>query len=314
MSPSQSLLTAEELAIVRSVHYASLFDYPVTLAELRRTLIESTQGEAEILRNYRSSAIVRELVEYREGFFYPRGRRSLVDERRLREKNSRAFLDANRTLLDLICAVPFTRLVALSGSIAHLNASHDADLDLFIVAKSRRVWSVTVAVLLLAKVMRRRRVVCANFVIAESRLALEQQDLFAASQLIHLRPLCGNAIYRQLLEANPWIARIYPNFSYDERPPFPVRRDGRFDVLKRGIEWLSEGPARIVEPACRVAYRWYLQRHRSSWPSPEQVRLQPDCLKLHTHSHRESILQRFDTVVRQALGRAHGTTEAAPRM
>jgi hypothetical protein len=255
--------------------------------------------------------VARELVEYRDGFFFPRGRRALVEERRRRETKSRAFLEDNRALLDLICAVPFVRLVALSGSIAHLNADHEADLDLFIVTKSDRVWSVTVAVLLLAKLMRRRRVVCANFVVAESHLALDQQDLFTASQVIHLRPLCGEAVYRQLLEANPWVDRFYPNFSCDERQAFPFRRDVRFDRLKRGLELLSAGSSRIVEEACRRAYRWYLQRRRSSWPSPEQVRLQPDCLKLHTHSHRESTLQRFDAMVRQALGRADRAREVA---
>ena len=34
-------LSAAELAIARSVLYASLFDYPLTLAQLRQTLIES---------------------------------------------------------------------------------------------------------------------------------------------------------------------------------------------------------------------------------------------------------------------------------
>jgi len=33
-------MTSRELAIARSVIYASLFDYPLTLEQLRRTLIE----------------------------------------------------------------------------------------------------------------------------------------------------------------------------------------------------------------------------------------------------------------------------------
>jgi len=38
-----STLSGDELAIARSVIYASLFDYPLTLAQLRQTLIESVQ-------------------------------------------------------------------------------------------------------------------------------------------------------------------------------------------------------------------------------------------------------------------------------
>jgi hypothetical protein len=304
--------TAAELAIIRSVLYASLFDYPVTLAELRRTLIESVQSEAEILRTYRSSAIVHELVDCREGFFFPRGCDTFVGERRRREARSRVFLEQNRTLLNVISAVPFVRLMALSGSVAHLNADRDADLDLFIVTKGRRVWSVTVAVLVLAKLMRRRRIVCANFVVADSRLALDPQDLYTASQLIHLRPLCGEAVFRQLLAANPFVARLYPNFACDEPDAFPFRRGVGFDRLKAGLELLCELPSRLVEAACRRAYRWYLEQRRSSWHSPEAVQLRPDCLKLHTQSHRKSVLERFDSVVAQALARAPDAAGVVP--
>src|SRR4029453_12293027 len=49
-------MTSRELAIARSVIYASLFDYPLTLAQLHHTLIESDQTEQEILAVYDGSA------------------------------------------------------------------------------------------------------------------------------------------------------------------------------------------------------------------------------------------------------------------
>src|SRR6185503_8136989 len=48
-------MSADELAIARSVVYASLFDYPLTLAQLRQTLIESSQTPSEILALYARS-------------------------------------------------------------------------------------------------------------------------------------------------------------------------------------------------------------------------------------------------------------------
>jgi hypothetical protein len=56
-------------------------------------------------------------------------------------------------------------------------------------------------------------------------------------------------------------------------------------------------PSLMVESLCRRAYRRYLMRRASNWDSPEQVRLEADCLKLHTKSHRRSVLSRFDRVV-----------------
>jgi hypothetical protein len=292
-----------ELAIARSVIYASLFDYPLTLEQVHRTLLESDQTTQEILATYTSSAMLQAIVEYGEGFFFPRGRRELLTQRRLREARSVAFLTRHHRLLTIVCALPYVRMVALSGSIAHLNLEGDGDLDLFIVTRGRRVWSVTVAVLILAKLMRQRRIVCANFVVADSQLALEQQDLFTANQVIHLKPLVGGDVFRELLAANPFAARFYPNFqppASSLQPPASSLR------LKSLIEAVFRGPSLVVELACRHAYGSYLRRRAGSWRSPEQVRLQAECLKLHTRSHRRSILERFDRAVREALERAEG--------
>jgi hypothetical protein len=294
-------LDGDELAIARSVLYASLFDYPLTLAQLRETLLESVQTPSQILATYRRSIALRAAVEYRDGFFFPEGRYHLVEERRRREVRSRAFLRRHRQLLTLVCALPYVRMVALSGSIAHLNLEGDGDLDLFIVTRGRRVWSVTVAVVLLAKLMRRRRSVCANFVVADSRLALEQQDLFTASQIVHLRPLVGPDVLRRLVAANPFVGRFYPNFHTTDPSAFLIRRLRLASGLKTAVERLGALPSLAVESICRRAYCAYLRRQSSTWRSPEQVRLQDDCVKLHTRSHRQSVLERFDRAVRDAL-------------
>jgi hypothetical protein len=314
-----------ELAIARSVIYASLFDYPLTLQQLHQTLLESDQTAQEILATYASSEMLQAIVEYREGFFFPRGRRDLLTERRLREARSCAFLARHRRLLTLVCAVPYVRMVALSGSIAHLNLEGGGDLDLFIVTRGRRVWTVTLAVLILARLMRQRRIVCANFVVADSQLALEQQDLFTANQVIHLRPLVGASLFQELLSANPFVARFYPNFERSERGAFPFQLNltrhrapgtqrpepGTLLRLKTALEAVLGGPSRIVELACRHAYGSYLRRRAGSWPSPEQVRLRADCLKLHTRSHRRSILNRYECAVREAIERAGERTPTA---
>jgi hypothetical protein len=294
-------LDGDELAVARSVLYASLFDYPLTLAQLRQTLLESVQTPSQILAAYHRSDALRAAVEYRDGFFFPEGRYDLVEERQRREARSRAFLRRHRQVLTLVCAIPYVRMVALSGSIAHLNLESAGDLDLFIVTRGRRVWSVTVAVVLLARLMRRRRTVCANFVVADSRLTLEQQDLFTASQIVHLKPLVGPDVLRRLVAANPFVERFYPNFHAIDPSPFLIGRTRLASGVKTAVERLAALPSLAVESICRRAYSAYLRRQSSTWRSPEQVRLKDDCVKLHTRSHRQSVLERFDRAVRDAL-------------
>ncbi len=291
-------MTTRELAIARSVIYSSLFDYPLTLDELHRALIESDQTAPEILAVYDGSEALQNIVEYRDGFFFLIGRSHLVAERRRREARSREFLLRHRVALRLLCALPFTRLVAVSGSVAHLNLDANGDLDLFVVTRGPRVWTVTVAALVLAKLLRRRRIVCANFVVADSHLRLDQQDLFTANQVIHLRPLVGAELWNAFIAANPFVARFYPNAVAHPRDGLPIDVQlGRLSAVKTLVELALEVPAPIVEAICRRLYAWHLRRRAASWQSPEQVQLRSDYLKLHTQSHRQAVLARFEAAV-----------------
>lgn len=306
------MVTTRELAIARSVIYASLFDYPLTLEQLHHALIESDQTPSEVLAVYDGSQMLHDMVAHRDGFFFPAGRGDLIAERRRREARSDAFLTHHQLALRLMCALPFTRLVALSGSVAHRNLEPDGDLDLFIVTRGPRVWTVTVALLVLTRLLGRRRSVCANFVLADSHLALDQQDLFAANQVIHLQPLIGGEVIDELRAVNPFVARCYPNsHTRAPRPPLVDVRSRGLGVLKRVLEAVLGVPSPLVEGVCRRAYAWHLRRRAGSWRSPDQVRLQSDYLKLHTQSHRRSVLDRFDVAVDRAL--AHTARETAPR-
>jgi hypothetical protein len=85
-----------------------------------------------------------------------------------------------------------------------------------------------------------------------------------------------------------------------------MRRQNGWNPFAGGVKSLVEtamaAPAMLVEHLCRRAYRWYLTRRSSTWDSPEQVRLEPDCLKLHTKSHRQSVLSRFDNALHNLDG------------
>jgi hypothetical protein len=295
-----------ELAIVQAVVYASIFDYPLTLEQLRATLIGAAMTSEQILATYEASPRLRAIVEYRDGFFMPAGRSDLVGERRRRERHSRAFLKHHARLLRWICTIPFTRMVALSGSIAHLNMDEKGDLDLFIVARGHHVWSVTVAVVLLTKLLGARRVVCANFVMSDANLVVEQQDLFTANQILHLRPLTGREVFAGFLAANSFVRRFYPNqpaaidgVAKDFEPELGRTRRR----LKVALEFALGAVSPLVESLCRRAYTWHLRRRSVDWTSPEQVRLNRDYLKLHTKSHRRTVLERFDEEVGIAIGR-----------
>jgi hypothetical protein len=296
-------LPAQERAFLESVLYASLFDYPLTLAQLRVALIAEAADEAALLDWYSRSELLQHAIAYEDGFFFPRGRRDVLRTRHLREDVSRRLLARLSGPLRLVTRIPFVRMVALSGSLAHLNADDSADLDLFVITAPGRVWTVTVTTLVIARLLGWRRQVCLNYVISERELRVSPADLFAANQIVHLRPVIGEDVFAQFLDANRFVARFYPNFPRNtpNGPGAGTTPNGWRPPRAVGEILLTLAGAPIYERVCRVLYGWHLRRRAHTWASREQVALEPECLKLHTSSHRKEVMDRFDDAVLKAL-------------
>ena len=306
MTPSRT----QELAVLRSVTYAALFDYPLTLAQLHASLIGVRADAETVAAWWHTSDFLQAVIEHQDGLYFPVGRRDLLSTRARREVLSRDLLDRDRQILSVVAAMPFVRMVALSGSLAHLNAERSADLDLFVITAPHRVWSVTVSLLVIARLFGWRRRMCLNYVISEDALRVEPPDLFSANQIIHLRPILGHDVFTRFVGANPFVREIYPNFALAQEPRKPQAPTfAEATVGKPSLKPLFErvmsfGLAQTAERAARAIYRWHLNRRAQTWQSRDQVRLEPECLKLHTSSHRTAALERYNAAVDEALRRA----------
>jgi hypothetical protein len=295
--PSPSL----ERAFLQSVLYASLFDYPVTLSQLRDGLIGERADEPTLARCYLASALLQATVECAGGYYFPRGRSDLLETRRRRECASRQLLQNSARALAFVRNMPFVRMVALSGSLAHLNAEGGADLDLFVVTRPARVWSVMVTALVVARLMGWRRQLCLNYIVSERALLVGPADLFCANQIVHLQPLDGHEVYRAFLESNRFVERFYPNFQPKAPASAASQRALLFRLAETVLDWTI---APLYERLCRMLYGRYLRRRAHTWRSRDQVRLEAECLKLHTSSHRREVMERFERALETAMERA----------
>jgi len=310
-------MTPLERAFLQSVIYASIFDYPLTLTQLCQGLIGERADEHTLARCYGSSQRLQAVIDHFDGFYFPRGRRDLLDQRRRREIASRELLISFTRPLAAITRLPFVRMVALSGSLAHLNADDDADLDLFIITTPGRVWSVALTTLLLARLLGWRKRLCLNYLVSQRALLVGPADLFCANQIVHLQPLSDVPTYATFLHANRFIERFYPNFtargtfvlpSQDERiePSLAFRTARR--ILERLLDWTIAAP---YERLCRYVYARHLRRRAHTWQSRDQVRLERECLKLHTTSHRWDVMNKFERALDDAVYRAEAAVTPA---
>jgi len=279
-------------AILRTVLYAALFQAPLTVSQLHRTLMDVGVDRIEIRGRLRRSYL-RERVEQTGEHVYLRGREGCLDLHRERRRRTAELLDAHRPLLRLVARFPFVRLVALSGACAHDNAT-DANVDLFLVVRRGRAWSVLLALLVLIAALGGRRTLCLNYVVDEDGTALPERDLFTAAEIVGLRPLAGGPGYLQFIEANAWVAERFPNF-------FWMRRDGAPLPPAGAPRWIERALDLGLAPALEAFSRRVLgARFRRNWDGASGVVLSPQRLKLHPVDHAPGLRAAFAEVVDRA--------------
>lgn len=196
------------LAILEALTYSDIFDYPLRFDELHRYL--PVCADAEELSVTVDS--MREQVEYQDGFYFLTSRDEIVEIRKQREARSRKLLPIALRYGRILGSLPFIRMVALTGSLAVLNISKNADFDYMLVASKGRVWTARAFALLFNRlVWPFGHTICPNLIVSESALEWPLHDLYSARELIQMIPISGMDVYREVMEVNSWVKEILPN-------------------------------------------------------------------------------------------------------
>ncbi|HVC33486.1 MAG TPA: hypothetical protein VNL16_08245 [Chloroflexota bacterium] len=198
-------------AVRATVVYADLFDFPLRRDEIHRDLIGTTTTVAETNHAIQAAAAAGDLT-FSGDFVVLPGRADLRALRRVRSARAARLWPTARRFGGIIAAVPFARVVAVTGSLAADNPSEGADLDYLVVTAPGRLWLVramAIAVVRLARPLGVR--LCPNYLLSSRALMLDHDDLFTAHELLQAVPIAGSATYLRMLASNRWARRWLPN-------------------------------------------------------------------------------------------------------
>jgi hypothetical protein len=198
-------------AVMLTLLYADLFDYPLTREEIHRYLIGETASEARLGELLDHDGELQERVQRTDDWFHLVGRADLIQVRRARSKASAQLWPAARRYARAIARLPFVRLVAITGALAMDNAGRRGDIDLFILVSPGRLWICRLLVIALVRLAESAgHTLCPNFLLAADRLTLAQRNIFTAHELVQMRPLERNPWWTALLDANAWARDLLP--------------------------------------------------------------------------------------------------------
>jgi hypothetical protein len=282
-------------AILHAVVYADLFDYPLTSEEIHRYLPGHRIPLSDVQEQMASNRQLGERLSSRPPYWFLAGRDYLVEVRHEREAFSRDLWPLAWRHAHSMAAMPFVRLVALTGSLTMNNVTSSGDdVDFLLVAKRGRVWLARALVIAVVHLAERTGLeLCPNYVLAEHTLQLGEPSLFTAHELAQIVPLFGRTTYQRLMESNSWMADFLPNAS--PRPDsareiggFPLRRQRSLERLLSGR--LGDGLERWESE--RKIPR--LRRTAEQQGSANTV-YTPDLCKGHVNDHARDVRQRYAT-------------------
>jgi hypothetical protein len=243
------------------------------------------------------------MAQTRFGFYLLTSCSDAWFERRLRQEKET--VQKYRKLLPALWwfqAVPFVRGVLASGSLALETCTPQSDWDVFVVARSGRLYSaragLTVVAWMLGRLRTKHSVVvrdlfCPNHYVADGALVLGHRSLYVAHVLGHLVPAYDPQGYAtNLWQENGWTRAMVPGV---EGPPPPhrlrsVRASFLLEYVRRLAEWVLGGALGDALERCMMHMQVRRIVRGSSFGGRIQATLTE--IEFHPHSHERTVVER----------------------
>lgn len=281
-------------AIVQAVTYSDVFSFPLTAVEIHRYLAGVRASFAEVCDALTGSQLVRDRLTAKGDYYALAGRESIVETRLHRALAAEALWPRALAWGRRIAALPFVRMVAVTGALSVNNSETDDDLDYLIVTEPGRLWLCRAFVIALVRLAARRGdVICPNYLLSLRALVVGDRNIYTAREMTQMVPLAGLEVYEEMRRLNGWVDEFLPNAGGLPRkaPPEPGPRP-----------WLSRSAEALLRtPVGGRLERWEmgrklrkLSRQSAASFNPAESDFGPDWCKGHFHSHGTRTISAVD--------------------
>lgn len=294
-------MSALQVAILRTLAYFDVLDFPLTVEELWRWLYpapdQTVRAAVADVEAALSTPELKQRFDRRNDLVFFRGREALVDLRSARhefgqKKWKRAFSGAQ-----FLEVVPFVKMVAVSNTLAIDNAKESSDIDYLIVTSPGHIWLARTMVTGILNMLGIRRHgdkvkdrICLSFYVTADaldfrKIARQPDDphrLFLTAQMV---PLMDDAkTYEKFRMANAWVTERLPNaWEWDWNKRL-VKPNSLFRSFKNMFEVASQsGIGQMLESMARDRQVKKMMKNvhsRASEPTPDVI-ISDEMLKFH---------------------------------
>ncbi|HEY0654968.1 MAG TPA: hypothetical protein VGD65_17640 [Chryseosolibacter sp.] len=296
--------TTLELAVMRTLTYFDLFDYPLKSSEVLKFL-PCAASLTEVDRSLMIMAAQKQIAVCEDMFslqFDP----MVFQRRKSGNTMADAILPRIQKQADLILKFPFVRSAMASGSFSKNFMDENSDFDFFVVCATGRIWISRMLLVIYKRLFlnNSHKHFCVNYFVDETHLEIGEQNIFTATELATVLPLNGFNAYRALIACNQgWLLETFPNFVPRSVPggTYPAPR------LKRFLEFVVNI---FFGSTLNKLFKWMTIRH---WKKKYVANYSPtdfniafkstdNVSKNHPRNFQKKILERYHERI-QALSK-----------
>ncbi len=213
-----------------------MFRYPLLKEEIR-AFITCAADENELAENL-ALLIYRGDVFEQGGYFLVQNDFSLIERRKKGNANATILMETARKISHILYQFPFVRGIGISGSLSKNFADEDSDIDFFIITAPNRLWVARTLMHLLKKlsfIRGKQHWFCMNYYISTEAMVIQEKNIFTATEVVTLIPVCGEDCFKQFFIANKWANTFYPNISLSEKDAILAEKGNRFKHLMESL-------------------------------------------------------------------------------
>lgn len=257
--------------IIATIAYYDAMDFPLTFFEVWKYMMCAQYYDdrhehrkvslSDILRLFDHN-VLRSLVSSKNGFLTLKGREKIVQTRINRMNISADKMKRLKKVVSVLRAVPFLRMVGVTGRVSMNNAQNKSDWDVLIVCKAGKIWTGRTLITIILHFFGKRRYgknikdrVCLNYFITDKSLEVVTKDLFSANEYNFILPLYDDEIYIPFQLANRWISKIKPHYTVQEELPLCALKPSKFSKFVQTIGEFIFSPAFIEDVLARLEYK-----------------------------------------------------------
>lgn len=233
-----------EKAILKSLQYHQLFDYPLNRRQVYLWLYKKKAKKDEVYRKLKS-LIRKNKVKKKEKYYFLANKKNIIEKRKKREYFSSKKSKTARKYSHILAKIPFIKMIAVSGSLAMQNSDKNEDIDFFITTAKNRLWiSRFLCILILELLGKRRRPldkklkdkICLNLFLDQSSLEITQKNAYTAHEICQIKPLVNKQkTYQQFIKSNNWVEEYWPNIYKELKKQNLLDKPGTKNVIFKTI-------------------------------------------------------------------------------